>query len=503
MYIISTASADSYITNKIVDGSRVEDANVGRAGTLDLFKLYDETMSGSTGGHTELSRLLIKFDNARIFSLASSSLDINSSTFNAKLHLRPVDSNLPVPRNFTVSVFPLARSFSEGDGRDVSGFTDIDACSYIKASETETWTVSGAYAAGNVGDSNVDYYESGDLLDGFGIRSLESTQVFFDGTEDLFVDVTDVVSATIANIIPDYGFIVSFTSSEETDTTTRFVKRFASRHVTQQLLRPKLEISYNNSIFDAHVSSFFDSSGSLYLSNYVSSESRNLLSASQELTGVNCLEVVLSTGSYSCSFPASQEVVGSSYTIGKYSSSFFISAQDASVVSGTVTLADHINASGSITFSEKWKSIDGSVTFLSTFLTCSLPTRTAFDAVPRKLNVRTTNAVSSFNENSSYRMRVFAYDPNYEPAASKFSKPTRSSTPETYYRVRDIDGDVIVPFEREQGGTRLSTDQGGLFFDLYTDGLPKGRLLTIDYLVIDRDSEYIVEDKNVRFTVGS
>ena len=42
----------------------------------------------------------------------------------------------------------------------------------------------------------------------------------------------------------------------------------------------------------------------------------------------------------------------------------------------------------------------------------------------------------------------------------------------------------------------------GLFFDLFTDGLPSGRILTIDYLIVDQQTEYIVEDKNVRFSVG-
>jgi len=503
MYIIATASADSYITNKIVDGSRVEDANVGRAGTLDLFKLYNETRSGSSGDHTELSRLLIKFDYGRIFTLASSSIDVNSDTFSARLSLKSIVSNLPVPRDFTVSVFPLARSFSEGDGRDVSGFTDIDACNYLSASQAVTWSTSGAYASGAVGDSNIDYFASGNLLDGQGLRSLEQKQRFLDGTEDLFVDVTDMVSATIANIIPDYGFIIAFTSSQESDTTTRFVKRFASRHVTQESLRPRLEVGYDSSILDAHASSFFDASGSLYLRNYVGSTSKNVVSASEQLSGNNCLRVVLATGSYSKILSASQQEIGLALVTGSYSASFYISAQDSTIVSGSISLADHISSSGSITFSEKWQSNDGTVIFLSTFLTCSLPERSAFDAVQRRLNVRTTNAMSNYKENSSYRLRVFAYDSNYEPAASKVSKPTKSATPEMYFRVRDIDGSIIVPFERTYGGTRLSTDQDGLFFDLYTDGLPKGRLLTLDYNVIDRGAEYVVEDKSVKFTVGS
>ena len=44
MYRILSASSDAYITNKIINSSfRATDANVGHAGTLDLFKLYDES----------------------------------------------------------------------------------------------------------------------------------------------------------------------------------------------------------------------------------------------------------------------------------------------------------------------------------------------------------------------------------------------------------------------------------------------------------------------------
>jgi hypothetical protein len=98
-------------------------------------------------------------------------------------------------------------------------------------------------------------------------------------------------------------------------------------------------------------------------------------------------------------------------------------------------------------------------------------------------------------------LRVFAYDANYEPSAARFSKPTKSQLPETYYSVKDFEGSTYIPYERIYGGTRLSTDSGGLFFDLYTDGLPKGRLLTIDYFVIDKGTQYIVEDKNTKFIV--
>jgi hypothetical protein len=67
--------------------------------------------------------------------------------------------------------------------------------------------------------------------------------------------------------------------------------------------------------------------------------------------------------------------------------------------------------------------------------------------------------------------------------------------------VRDINGSIYIPFERSSGSTRLSTDSNGMFFDMYTDGLPRGRMMTIDYLIVDQGTEYIVEDKNVKFRV--
>ena len=503
MYIIATASADTYITNKIVDGLRVEDANVGRAGTLDLFKLYDETMSGSSGGHTEISRLLLKFDVSRLVALSSGSLDVGSSNFRARIKLQSVATNLPVPQNFSISIFPLAKDFDEGFGRDVSSFTDIGACNYISSSNGTVWATSGAYRSGAVGDSNIDFYASGNLQDGLGLRSLASNQTFVAGNEDLFVDVSDVVSATIANLIPNYGFLVAFTSSQETDLVTRFVKRFASRHVTHESLRPRLEVSSNDATFDSHASSYFDTSGSLYLTNVVGSNIRNLMSASQDITGSNSLHVVLSTGSYTKVISASQQTVGGFKKQGSYFGNFFISAQDSSAVSGTVKISDHAAASGSIVFSETWRSIDGSVVFLSTFLTCSIPERTTSGLPSRQLSIKTTNARQKYDERSSYRIRVFAYDSNYEPTATRVPKPTKSDFPEAYYAIKDIEGNIYIPFERENGGTRLSFDSNGLFFDLYTDGLPPGKLMTVDYLVVDRQLEYIVEDKSVQFTVGA
>ena len=129
MFYIITASADTYITNKILQNKfRATDANVGRAGTLDLFKLFEEsrfTESGTvvTGSVRELTRILLKFDYSNIVPLTSRSLDINSDSFKAELRLSEVKTGTPVPRNFNVIANPLAIAFAEGSGRSTSQFS--------------------------------------------------------------------------------------------------------------------------------------------------------------------------------------------------------------------------------------------------------------------------------------------------------------------------------------------------------------------------------------------
>jgi len=496
MYMLLTASADTYITNKIVDGSRSINSNVGRAGTLDLFKLYDETVSGSSPV-IELSRLLLKFDLSKLNSLTSSSVNPNNPSFKAKIRLKSVSSGLPVPYNFTVSTFPLARSFSEGYGRDVAAYSDIGAANFLSSSAENLWIMSGAEASGSIGD-NVDYYASGNL--GAGLVNLGNSQYFENGNEDLFVDVTNVISATLGGIVQNNGFRLSFSGSQETDDVTRFVKRFASRHVIEHALRPRLEISFDDSINDSHENFYFDSTGSLYLRNYVGSGLANVLSRSIEVTGSNCMLLTISTGSWSTTVSASQVSIGTARSAGLYSGNLYISAQNSNFVSGTITLSQHLRSSGSIIFSETWSSIDRSVTYLSSFVTCSLPIRSAFIESSRDLIIKATNAFPSYNSGKTYKVKVFVYDPDYEPSATKVQRPVKSVIPnDVKYRVR-VDGtdDVYIPFD---SGTKLSSDSTGLFFNMSTDGLPSGKLFTVDYLVNDRGTERIVRDQGFKFRI--
>ena len=156
MYKILKALKDTYITNKIVDSKlRVTDANVGQAGTLDLFKMFNESTLNGTSSLTEISRLLIRFDLSPLQKLTGSSLDISHSSFKCTLKLYDVYGGQPCPSNFKVIIHPLSKSFDEGTGMDVSTFSHLDSCNFITASvlnSTPTlWAVAGSNAAGLLG----------------------------------------------------------------------------------------------------------------------------------------------------------------------------------------------------------------------------------------------------------------------------------------------------------------------------------------------------------------
>ena len=243
-FYILTASADTYITDKIISNKfRATDANLGRAGTLDLFRLYDEssiTVAGTrlTSSVEELSRILIKFDYDNVEPLLAKNLDINSNSFKAELQLFEVPTGTPVPRNFSVVCYPLAVGFDEGAGTSVGSFSDVGVANYITASYTGganvTWNMSGSGKSGILGQADVDYYVSGTV--GASLLDFGATKYFDDGPGDLFLDVTKAVSSSLAGNLPNKGFRIAFSGSDESDSKTRFVKRFLSKQSKMHFL---------------------------------------------------------------------------------------------------------------------------------------------------------------------------------------------------------------------------------------------------------------------------
>ena len=507
MYRILSASKDAYITDKIIDNNfRAKDANVGTAGTIDLFKLYAESTSGSDVTPTEISRGLIKFDLAPLRTLMSSTLDINHNSFKCTLKLHDVYGGQTTPNNFKMIVFPLSKSFDEGIGKDVVRYSDLDSVNFITASVSNgtvnAWNSEGAMMSGSLGSEDIDVIVSGTLQGPTGTStvSLSPEQTFTTGKEDLEIDITTIVSATLSSQIIDHGFLVAYSGSFEKDTKTYFVKRFASRHVANFAKRPKIIVKYDDSIQDNHRDFIFDVTGSLFLNNFHRGQPSNIISgtAANRISGSQCMHLLLTSGAYSNVISASQHKVGKNFITGVYSASFAISQFTGSLLS-------EIRSCGSASFTEIWSSIDGSVGYHtgSTKFVVNVPGRSSFFNTPNRILATITNLQSMYKRSDNTRIRVYAENRDRPIKYTKLPLDLPSEIfSKMYYRVRDFNSsEIIIPFDSVNNSTLLSTDSEGMFFDFYMDSLPPGRAYVFEFLIQDSGFNQTIMNAGSKFIV--
>ena len=515
MYRALKADRDSYITDRIIKGSPRMDANTGESGTLDVYKLYGLNKSGSAS-LSELTRLLVHFDLDPLRSAyASGALDITSPTFNVKLKLHDVYGGQTTPRNFTLKVYPLSRSWDEGRGRDVVFYQDSDIVNFLTASFengiASTWFASGANAKGQLGAANIDVVSTANL--GAGVVSLATSQSFVDGTENLEVDVTRVVSATLAGLLPDYGFRVSFTETQEDDTRTRFVKRFGSRQAVDPDKRPQLITRYNDSKISHQSAFFFDEPGTIFMAKYARGAPANVVSGSSltQITGTNCMLVKMwtyySTSSgyqqYAQYATASQFLVGNVYTTGLYSATFTINSSEPNLRQ-LITNATLSESNRYVRFNEVWSSFDGTIAYHSATIDVNLPDTTLGPFRSRQYHVNVPNTATEYSPTDVVRFRCFVFD-QLNPVYTYVRVPQveKSLVLEAHYSVRDVISDrIVVPFDRVYNSTRMSADSEYLYFDVWMETLVPGRSYALDVMIVDGGNEEIVYDASPAFRVA-
>lgn len=485
MYRTFRSIKDTYITDRVSRGRRNTDANVGRAGTMDIYKLYGVTHSGSTPNN-EITRGLIKFDLQDLKDDYSAGLiDVSSPKFRCTMFLHDVYGGQTTPDNFSLVVMPLSKSFDEGSGRDVVFYQDRDVCNFLTASSTGVWTLSGANAKGNLGDPSIDAIVSGNL--GSGLQSLWVTQNFVNGSEDLTVDITRYVSGVLVGLLPDHGLRVSFVDSQESDFDTRFVKRFATKDAADPSKHPAVVVQYDDSVQSNANEFVFDYPGSVFFYNNVRGTLRNIISASSSIVGPNSLllklETLISGGKYTLTYTGSQHVFAGQNVPGIYSASF-------TVPSSNPVLAQKIVKSGSVVFDMIWGSLDGTIGYYtsSNGFVVRPPIRGGNAPGPSQYIVTAINVAQEYNKKDKARIRIHVEDVN--SPYTKFVKNffvTPSYIPEkAYYSIRDaISGETVIEMDDIYDSTRLSSDASSLWFDLHMSNLYPGHVYEVDIILIE------------------
>jgi hypothetical protein len=504
MYRLLSASKDTYITDKIVSAARTEFANVGQAGTLDLFKLYGESTLSGTTNPIELSRILIKFDYSELDTTI-----VSRTSFTASVRLKDIYGGQTVPSNYTLALFPLSKSFDEGRGIDVVSYRDLDAANFLTSSTGVTWSQSGASNIGNMG-ADVDVMTSGNL--GAGVVSLGVFQTFARGDEDGVFNVTSLVSASVAGILPNHGFRISYIKAEEDDVKTRFVKRFGSRHTFNKDLRPKLIAESVDRIVDNGGDPYFGITQSYYVYNYLNGNPTSFTSGGSDVSTL-ILEVAASksiqflTSSFQANFSASinhlttsvvfysQSFTGSAVSTGIYSASFNLDPTT------NIPLRNFLSGANEFDLKGTWKSLDGTVTYNTTFFAFKKLLAGGNNAQTINYVVSAVNLKDEYTVNDQARIRVFVQDKDNSQLAFRHPTPIKPViVPDMRWRlVKSFSNDVVIPFSPH---TKMSTDKEGMYFDFEVQDLDLNEVYEFEFLIRnDSGKDVTIQNKGFIFKV--
>tara|TARA_A100001515_G_scaffold144750_1_gene149878 strand:+ start:472 stop:2043 length:1572 start_codon:yes stop_codon:yes gene_type:complete len=269
-----TATEDTTITNAYKPNltSRATGSNMGLSDSLEVFRIYGQESSGSS----ELSRILVKFPVTGSNSIKSdraAGTIPESGSVNFYLRMFNAEHPFTLPRNFSLTVAAISRSWNEGTGMDMDAYSDLGATNWLSASSGSAgavlWTSQG-----------------GDLH-----ASPTYTVDFDKGTEDIELDITALVEQWISGSAAggsgmgpgpgttkgkqNYGAAIYLTN--ETAYSSSYTKKFFARGSEYFFKRPIIEARWDSARKDNRGNFFYSSSlapavdnlNTLYLYNYV------------------------------------------------------------------------------------------------------------------------------------------------------------------------------------------------------------------------------------------
>lgn len=230
------ANSDTTITNAFKPGtlSRAFYANMGAADSLEVFSI------AHTGSTAEKSRILLNFPLDKIENHRQSGVIPSSGSVNFILKLYNVEHPETLPSNYDVVLKPISGSWDEGYGLDLDTYSDTG--------QMQT----NGFGANWKFRSTTDYpfhwfSDGGDFWDGY-----EKIFHIENGTEDIEVDITDIVEDQINNTISRNGIAVMLSHSFEEGNSgiNYYTKRFSARSSEYYYKLPCIEARWETVVKD-------------------------------------------------------------------------------------------------------------------------------------------------------------------------------------------------------------------------------------------------------------
>ena len=246
MHYFTFASKDSYISSgsNRITGVSEKDRNFGQDQILEVKKeFFNDSFDYPT-------RALVQFDLTAISESVADGTITNPSYF---LRLYEADGNQEQTLDYTLAAQVISQSWDEGVGKSGDNPKTTNGCSWENR-------------INKPGISALTWSNAGVSV----LSVSSSTQAFSNQSPDVEMDITNMTTGWITNQFSNYGLLLNFSGSEETDSTTFGQLKFFSKQ-THTIFSPKLEVRW-----DDHLPATGSNTGSLSPLNVAGTEDNYL-----------------------------------------------------------------------------------------------------------------------------------------------------------------------------------------------------------------------------------
>tara|TARA_Y100000385_G_scaffold16998_1_gene17117 strand:- start:6794 stop:7861 length:1068 start_codon:yes stop_codon:yes gene_type:complete len=213
--------------------------NCGLDEILEVSKVY-------YGNVKDVSRTLLKFD---IEPLSESISNGVVSMSEATLILKETESE-ELPLEFTLHAYPISQSWEMGNG---TRFDDITTSGVTwnnrEGDSTLKWLPNNSFESNSTGS-----YEG---KGGTFYSNVYSTQLFEYKTNDVHMDIKDIMDDWVSGSIPNDGIVLKFPFDKETDTNDYGILRLFSKE-TNTIHQPKIRVGWDDASFSTGSLSVLD-----------------------------------------------------------------------------------------------------------------------------------------------------------------------------------------------------------------------------------------------------
>ena len=233
MHYFTFSSQDTFISSgsNRITGISEKDQNFGQDQILEVKKeFFNDSFDFQT-------RALVQFDLTTISESVADGTITNPSYF---LRLFEAEGNQEQTLEYTLLAQPISQSWDEGVGKSGDNPKTTNGCSWENRINKPGIT---AIAWTNTDEA---------LAHGVATHSISSsTQTFSNQSPDIEMNITDMTTAWITGSDGDgfenYGLLLRFSGSEETDSTTFGQLKFFSKQ-SHTIFSPKLEVRWDDHI---------------------------------------------------------------------------------------------------------------------------------------------------------------------------------------------------------------------------------------------------------------